>query len=74
MIARQVDKDFIQDHLRLFDRVQLPGASWTPADVYYKSGDIFFEAHTEKGMHVLPLGSQLQASGIGIVKYVSVTR
>ena len=73
MIARQVDRDFIQEHLRLFDRVQLPGASWLQADVYYKSGEIYFEPHTEKGLRILPLGSQLQAGGIGLVKYVSAT-
>lgn len=72
-MPREVDADFIADHIHMFDRVQIPGGLWLPADVYYRSGDVFYRGNTETALHPLPVGSNLQASGLGIVRYARRT-
>ncbi|MFH0965617.1 MAG: hypothetical protein V2A58_16595 [Planctomycetota bacterium] len=69
-MAREVDTDFIGEHAHMFDRVQVPGGLWVTADVVSKSGDIYYEEISKPGVRPLPVGSHLQAAGLGIVKFI----
>ena len=68
------DEDYIHEHLYMFDRIQLPGGMWTRADLLHRSGELCYQAIDDRTPHPLPVGSHLQAPGLGVVKYVRSRR
>lgn len=73
-MAREADELFITEHLHMFDRVQIPGGLWVGADLLHRSGELCYRSYADARIHPLPVGSYLQAAGLGIVKYISDPR
>ena len=68
-MPREADADFIIEHLHMFDRVQVPGGMWTQADLIHREGGVFYRSQWDSAPLPLPVGSQVQAPGLGIIKY-----